>query len=224
MKAKRTKKGIDCQGDVCMSKSDRECVLDHPSNKGKGSLLDASDPGHASVKDPNWDKYPCVMAVDGNGYPTSFSSSLLKEQVVLRLGGYNAQEPPKTRRASSYQWFEPLLVEGVHYLRTDLDGLADFLQKMPQPAAMQRVAARGRLTGQALFSRRSQLCYAALAVDAYAKRQKTAIAEAKTLAKHWKFLDDVELVVQNNIMPKWCDWKFQRDTAMPFGRPVHSTC
>jgi hypothetical protein len=86
---------------------------------------------------------------------------------MLRIGGWN-----NGVRASSYEWFEPLLVDGVHYLRTDIDHLEDARGKLSAMSDHQLhgIAWRGFRAARAIFSEPSRVCYSALRLAALPRK------------------------------------------------------
>ena len=83
--------------------------------------------------------------------------------------------------ASEYTWWEPLLREGVHYIRTDMDQLESTMLKVSGMLDTDRdvVAKAGRAAAHALFSPKSVACYSVLAARAFAQRQQRALAAAR---------------------------------------------
>lgn len=137
---------------VCkITETDRECVL--------GMKL----PGVAGGRRKSlFSSSKCLMAIDGNSFASIFRDGLLHGKLVLRVGGYN-----HGKRVSSYEWFEPLLVEGVHYMRSDIDHLRGSLSSIRAPESHRRIreiAETGFNAARKLFSGTSVLCYSALAM------------------------------------------------------------
>merc|ERR1712194_938849 len=76
------------------------------------------------------------------------------------------------RRLSSFEWYEPLLVAGKHYISTSVDDLGvaiEWIASRPD-AWRRRVALKGQAAIQALLAERSILCYVLLATDLAAIR------------------------------------------------------
>ena len=89
---------------------------------------------------------------------------------MLRVGGVRDHEK-KLEFGSTYAWFEPLLVAGTHYVRTDINGLSravDDIASRPD-AALRKIASRGASAYRALVSKRGLKCYTTLAVDTYVR-------------------------------------------------------
>jgi hypothetical protein len=147
----------------------------------------------------------CMLSVDGNSFASNFAYGILRGQTILRVGGAAVSAATgsssgrgdsmldprgaqlRVRRVSSYQWFEPLLVEGEHYLRTDLDDISDKLRTLPPPAKLRRIAAAGRRAAAQLFSRHSVLCYNVLAITRFAAAQQELVAKARARgAQTWR--------------------------------------
>lgn len=153
------------------SKTDRQCVIDLGS---LGGLLNAS-----FGKDPNIIQHPqsgkftpgCTLAMDGYGFAGIFSSSLLQGSLTVRVGGYKHDASSALFRRSEFAWFEPLLVEGRHYFRTDIDDMSTNLQKLFELSSDARaaVAENGLRASRDLFSRQSIDCYVALAAKNFAE-------------------------------------------------------
>jgi hypothetical protein len=143
--------------------TDRECVV-----RLLGGVV--APPGVAFLKQVGRTKVPredlfnrtaCLLAIDGNSFAGILFQGLLSGRAMLRVGGWSTG-----KRVSSYEWFEPLLVEGVHYIRTDIDHVADAVRtvrEMPL-AELEAIARRGYNAAKSLFTERSQNCYATLAL------------------------------------------------------------
>ena len=77
-----------------------------------------------------------------------------------------------------YQWFEPLLVEHVHYLRTDIDGLNATLRALPSDEVLRAIGERAQNAARLLFTKNTTDCFALLASKAYASHQAETLAAA----------------------------------------------
>eukprot|EP01062_Namystynia_karyoxenos_P040394 TRINITY_DN29462_c0_g1_i1.p1 TRINITY_DN29462_c0_g1~~TRINITY_DN29462_c0_g1_i1.p1 ORF type:complete len:548 (+),score=35.52 TRINITY_DN29462_c0_g1_i1:82-1725(+) len=134
----------------------------------------AQDPGSAGVLDVAFGKLPLkelmrhriVLAVDGHSYASVLKHALLAGSLTVRVGG--APDPESRDLGSSFEWFEPLLRPGVHYLRARSDA-SDLLDKvrwaLGNDAEARAVAARGAALMQALQHPLSALCYTRRALD-----------------------------------------------------------
>ncbi len=137
--------------------------------------------------DPAINRRLCLLAVDGNSFPSNFAYGLLRSQAMLRVGGFNADLPTAAqRRRSSYQWFEQLLVPGRHYLRADLDDLEATLRTLPDKSTLEAIAHAGRAAALDLFSAKSTQCYATLSMSAYAAGQQALIEAALAQPHRWQ--------------------------------------
>ena len=123
-------------------------------------------------------RYPCSLALDGHSYASVFAPALLQAQAVVRVGGYNAGAPLGQRRASWFQWFEPLLVEGLHYIRTDLDGLTKTLDRLPDVGSLIAMGLRGQQMARSLFTQLSVDCYTLFMASSFASHQANALLAA----------------------------------------------
>jgi len=119
----------------------------------------------------------CLLALDGYGFPGLMTNSLIQGSLTLRVGGYNHNAIGTLRRSSEYTWFEPLLIEGIHYIRTDVDGLQSTLVNLREASAtnLHKVAEAGRKAARALFSNKSIDCYSILAINNFATQQQQAV-------------------------------------------------
>ena len=94
-----------------------------------------------------------------------------------------------------YEWYEHLLSEGIHYLRTDIDYLHERLQSLPgrteqERAAHEKIARQGSEAARELFQRESILCGALLAIEECASRQPRALEAAAAQGSVWTALSD----------------------------------
>jgi len=156
------------------TETDRECViklahniteLDVNFGRVPNAVVDSGAPP------------TCLLALDGYAFPGLMTNSLIQGSLTLRVGGYNHNATGTLRRSSEYTWFEPLLVEGIHYIRTDIDGLQSTLDNLRNASAtnLQKVAEAGRKAARALFSNTSIDCYSILAINSFATQQQQAV-------------------------------------------------
>jgi len=126
------------------SLTDRQCVLVKKlPNMSFGRSL-------------HYGKYDCMLAIDGNSWASSFKTSLEVGQLVVRVGGF-----ANRTRLSSYEWFEPYLKHGEHFIQTTIDGLEETLariKRMPLEE-LQRIARNGQRAFVALTTNESFRCY-----------------------------------------------------------------
>lgn len=152
-------------------KTDRQCVLDLGS---LGGLLNTSFGKKPSlVRNPQSGHFTpgCVLAMDGYGFAGIFSYALSQGSLTVRVGGYKHDISPALFRKSEFAWFEPLLVEGRHYFRTDIDDMQTNIEQIFQLSNDARavVAENGLRASRDLFSRRSIDCYVTLAANNFAE-------------------------------------------------------
>jgi len=131
---------------------------------------------------PNVVEHPpsCLLAIDGNNFASVMVDALLQGSLTIRVGGHAASEASRSRYASEYAWYEPLLVEGTHYFRTDIDKLKDnmvFLRNKSHEE-LERVVQAGRLASKALFTTKSRDCYSIMAIEHFSQSQRDVIEEA----------------------------------------------
>ena len=163
--------------DVCSAKeTDRQCLV----RLAAALPLDAAFGTNATLFD-----HECIAAVNGNTWASVFKPALLRGRQVLRVGGASAADG----WVSSYEWFEPYLVDGVHYVRTDFDRLGDGLRRMTAlpDGDKRRMRRLARRAAEGLFSDDGLRCATVVAVRAYARAQADALAWAKT--QRWVPLD-----------------------------------
>ena len=153
------------------SETDRQCVVKLAAGALSGQLEASFDKSAAIFE------APCILAVDGNSYAGLFKDTLLQGSLALRVGGHVHGGRP-AGSASPYEWYEPLLVDGTHYLRTEIDGLQNTLAALPPSADLKRIAAKGRNAALALFDERAFACYNLLAANELAARQPATLAAA----------------------------------------------
>ena len=190
--------------------TDRECVVALSRAVTLAGLLDASfvKPAPAPVRagislanlevEAIQDDAPrtapgCSLAVDGNA-EAGFAHDMLRGDLVVRLGGYDAHALAHESRASTYEWWEPLLVDGVHYVRTTVDHVEQTLRQRAGGAGASKgvaaaqmngggddaaIARRGRAAMLDLMNATSVRCYALLASDEFARREPAALAHAR---------------------------------------------
>ena len=129
------------------SQTDRQCVV---------ALLDR--PYVRFGTDGSAKDYDCMLSIDGNTYASNFKTSLQGGQLVVRVGGYNSTT---RRRLSSYEWFEPFLRAGEHYVQTTIDALPETLRRVEAMgvAEMQRIARNGQRAFFALVNSTTIRCY-----------------------------------------------------------------
>ena len=139
--------------------------------RGQFNIMDMfAKPGMRSTDEEIFEG-GCVLAIDGNSYASIFGDALTRGLLVVRVGGY--QRPAShhgharsaASRVSFYQWFEPLLVSGVHYVRTSVDDLERTVARVYEmPSEEQwRIAKRAYKAASFLFSARGRQCYSTLA-------------------------------------------------------------
>jgi hypothetical protein len=172
--------------------TDRECVVRLAAALSSSKLLDARM-GKRAPDVIHGSRVPqCLLAIDGWSYPSILPDAMLQGSLALRVGGWDARGVNahgwQDRRVSEYSWFEPLLVAGKHYLRTDLDGLPAALEAVStmRDDAREAVARAGRRAAFALFSPRTVACFTRLSVDEFARRQPAALAAALALKMQGK--------------------------------------
>lgn len=149
------------------NETDRQCVLGLGSLEG---LLNTSFGKHPNIiQNPRagqlTDVPGCILAMDGYGFAGIFSFSLLQGSLTVRVGGYKHDASPAVFRRGDFAWYEPLLVEGKHYFRTDIDDMRTTIPKLFHLSSDARaaVALNGLRAARDLFSRRSIDCYVTLA-------------------------------------------------------------
>ena len=119
--------------------------------------------------------------MDGNTWPSMTKAALLRGRQLLRVGGFSAAglavdggggggDDGGAWWESGFEWFEPLLVEGTHYLRTDIAHLEGGLQHMHGLSTGQ--AERMRAAASFNFAARSSASVATTARRAFAVRSK----------------------------------------------------
>ena len=169
------------------TESDRECVVRLAAEWGMGGIdFETSD---------DIFQEPCLLAIDGNSYSGLFKEGLMQENLMVRVGGYAASAAGAEKHSSTYEWYEPLLSEGIHYLRTDIDHLHERLQSLPGRTeqhrfALEKIAHQGSEAARELFQRESILCGALLAIQEYASRQPRALEAAAAQGSVWTALSD----------------------------------
>ncbi|KAL1528845.1 hypothetical protein AB1Y20_010168 [Prymnesium parvum] len=142
----------------------------------------------SQLNDTDLFRHRCVLAVDGRSQERRFARGLLQANLVMRVGGYDEAAPLQSRRVSTYEWFEPLLREGVHYLQSDIDKLNASLwrgEDLFVRTDADRIRGRARAAALDLFSPRSIRCYSELAMREFASEQAETIAAAKALPDQW---------------------------------------
>ena len=131
-------------------------------------------PGQRGASDDDVFADGCVLAIDGNSYASIFGDALARGKLVVRVGGYR-REPASSadlspgaagERLSYYQWFEPLLVSGRHYVQTTVDELPETVRRVQHmPLQKQRrIAKAAHEAASWLFSLRGRRCYNLLAL------------------------------------------------------------
>ena len=133
------------------NETDRHCVV-----RTEFAKLDA----HFGKSEDYW-KQNCIAALDGNSWPSSFKTSLFREKLVLRVGGFNASDGTWL---SHYEWFEPMLKAGVHYMQSTIDGLEATLETIDSmdEEELQQIAKRGKRAFTAITNETSLMCYGKL--------------------------------------------------------------
>lgn len=148
--------------------TDRECVVRLVGKQSGGKVAFLERDGHASK--PRHDMFnstACLLAVDGHSFAGILFQGMLEGKVMLRVGGYT-----EGKRVSAYEWFEPLLVSGIHYLRADIDHLESAMAEVAAMPSSQlgRIARNGYAAAKALFTVPSSTCYSAIALGALTPR------------------------------------------------------
>jgi hypothetical protein len=153
------------------SKTDRQCVVDLGSLGGLLNTSFGKKPNIIGSPQTGHFRPGCILAMDGHGFAGIFSFSLLQGSLTVRVGGYKHGTSPALFRKSEFAWFEPLLVEGRHYFRTDIDDIATSIEKVLQLSSDARaaVAENGLRASRDLFSRHSVDCYVLLAAHNFAE-------------------------------------------------------
>jgi len=165
----RVQSAFNVNRTTCMqTQTDRQCVVNR--HMPKASLMCRKRKCPATTADRQAiERSQCMLAVDGNSYATIFSRIMLAGRLAVRVGGWDAATQ---RRLSSFEWYEPLLVAGKHYISTSVDDLGvaiEWIASRPD-AWRRRVALKGQAAIQALLAERSILCYVLLATDLAAIR------------------------------------------------------
>ena len=143
-----------CEKDSSRCKSyetDRQCVV-----RLRPAMLDAR-----IGKSYRYWQHNCIVALDGNTWASSSKPTLIHEKLWLRVGGFDAAS---CSRVSYYEWFEPMLKAGVHYIQTTIDGLEGTLEDieaMDEDKLLQ-IAQRGHRAFMAIANETSLACYAKL--------------------------------------------------------------
>ena len=171
--------------------TDRECVVEWSASGLPG--LNASFGKRPNIVDSGAGAAvpACILALDGFAYPGITPSALLQGSLALRVGGHRrtpttgASDEDGATRTSEFVWFEPLLVDGVHYVRSDLDDLPAALARLRAlgTRGRRRIAEAGRAAAHALFTPRSVACYARLVIEQFSQAQPRATAEARARAE-----------------------------------------
>ena len=172
--------------------TDRECVV------RIGPLLNLSLDGKVRHENSGLDLFArdssrppaCILALDGFSFPSLLSDSLVQGSLTVRVGGIASDEgrwpagsptPVREQRFSEATWFEPLLRDGYHYIRTSVDDLSRTMRTRVagvDPATLRGIAERGQRAARALFTPTSVGCYTLLAAAALAASQSKQIEEA----------------------------------------------
>ena len=167
--------------------NNRDCTVRRGDTAGAGHL-NASFGKSPSLLDKRWTP-PCIVALDGHSYPSLLPFALLKGSLVTRVGGFDEAAPSgsEEQRASEFVWFEPLLREGIHYVRAHgVDSLASKVEELftdkgttAAATARARIATAGHAAAVALFSAKSVVCFLVLGFEELARDHATAIAQAE---------------------------------------------
>ena len=162
--------------------TDRECVM------RIGPLLNLSlEVGHENsgldlFRRDSSGPPACILALDGFSFPSLLSDTLVQGSLSVRVGGIaSTGSPVSEERFSEATWFEPLLRDGYHYIRTSIDDLPRTMRTRVagvDPATLRRIAERGQRAARALFTLTSVGCYTLLAAAALAASQRKQIEEA----------------------------------------------
>ena len=149
--------------------TDRKCL---ELMGAQSSMLDVSFKWQRSLAFGN-DRPHCILAVDGWGQSSLLAETLQQGSMALRVGGINVGVQPNKAWGSEYAWFEPLLVDRRHYVRSTIDQLESTLREVDALGATRRaaIAAAGRAASRALFTSKSMACYALLKVGDYSAAQ-----------------------------------------------------
>ena len=147
-----------------------------------GSFADVFAPVGRRDGDADVFGHGCVLAIDGHSYASIFGDALTRGRVVVRVGGFKQAPNPELggSRVSYFQWFEPLLVDGVHYVRATVDTLRDTVHQVHamRPAEQRRIAKRAHEAAGWLFSLQGRRCYSLLAL-AHTPRPYTCDSRTK---------------------------------------------
>ena len=164
--------------------TDRECVV------RIGPLLNLSLDSKVRHENSGLDLFArdssrppaCILALDGFSFPSLLSDSLVQGSLTVRVGGIaSTSSPVSEERFSEATWFEPLLRDGYHYIRTSVDDLSRTMRTRVagvDPATLRGIAERGQRAARALFTPTSVGCYTLLAAAALAASQSKQIEEA----------------------------------------------
>lgn len=70
------------------------------------------------------------------------------------------------KRYSSYEWFEPFLKNGIHYIRTSIDDLNSTISKIQslREDEIHRISKLGHMAFKALYNKTTLQCYARLTI------------------------------------------------------------
>eukprot|EP00756_Hemistasia_phaeocysticola_P049554 Hpha_TRINITY_DN24057_c0_g1::TRINITY_DN24057_c0_g1_i1::g.130345::m.130345 len=118
-------------------------------------------------------RHKLVLAVDGHSYASVLKHVLLGGSLAVRVGGLPSDSNPGDK-GSSFEWFEPLLRDRVHYLRVSpaATDLAETVRwALANDGEAHRIARRGTALMRELQSPVSALCYAYSSLTALSKRQ-----------------------------------------------------
>jgi len=127
--------------------TDRECVL-RVIPQELANVRFGSDRSYTS--------HDCVLCIDGNTWASSFKTALYNGQLAVRVGGVH-----KHMRLSSYEWFEPYLNHGTHYIQTTIDNLASTLKVLnhTELEVLHQIALNGQKAFIALTNKTSIACH-----------------------------------------------------------------
>eukprot|EP00756_Hemistasia_phaeocysticola_P052959 Hpha_TRINITY_DN28292_c0_g1::TRINITY_DN28292_c0_g1_i1::g.116772::m.116772 len=120
--------------------------------------------------------HQAVVALDGFSFSSIMKPALMSGAAVLRVGGAGGLAE---KRMSAYEWFEPFLVDGRHYIQVGVDeplsikaGLGKILDNNTWGAEL---AGRGGATAEVLLSANTTLCYAMLALNSWSERMQDLV-------------------------------------------------
>ena len=146
----------------CKTKeTDRQCLL-----RLKPGKLDA-----AFGKAADYWRHNCIVSVDGNTWASSLKPSLVHGKLALRVGGFNASS---RTRLSYYEWYEPMLKAGVHYIQTTIDDLEATIEDIDvmDEDELQQIAVRGQQAFLAISNETSLACYGKLELQRVHKKMQ----------------------------------------------------